>query len=295
MHANAQLPSGSLPLQPYRRAIVRYVENAGSLIAQTKMLLESLKFIAAPDTDLVIFGPQQALDQLPDHRILIKVKRERHPYAHDYGFLNSIFCLNGPGSEVLDNYAYLLRSDVDVFLTPAWLHFHPQRMMCGIGQYCHSDEVKQKCIRLAEKFNLTHRGWHNLGSTLYGPAQQVRAVCRLATMLCEYLIDTEFRQDPGAWPNWFRGVSSMYAGEIALNHLVPDLDGPSPLLDYFSASSESIHTYPHIHCWHSEEKYSKFAWDRGEYANCTEATLNIEVIHDYCLTMALRSTRSSNM
>lgn len=124
---------------------------------------------------------------------------------------------------------------------------------------------------------------------MYGPTSLVRDVCKLATEICEYLLETEFRDHHGSWPDWFRGVSTMYASEIALNHLVPDLEGPSELLDFFSTSTESTQNYPHVHCWHTNELFSKFEWETGSYQHYNLNDLNPGIIREYCLMMALRS------
>ena len=80
----------------------------------------------------------------------------------------------------------------------------------------------------------------------------------------------EFRDDPGSWPKWSRGVASMYASEIALNHWAPDLDGPTELLDHQSSSPCSVNEYPHVHCWHGDDAYSKQQWRAGAYAEADQ-------------------------
>lgn len=280
-----------MPPKPARRAIAAYVDDVPSLIGQTKCLFESLKHIQAEDTDLVAFGPAAALEKLPNHPQLVKVVQPPHRLAKEYGFINSIYCLNGPGSEVLDNYEYVLKSDVDTFLTPAWNQFHPTSFTCGQGLYSNSDRVRDNCRLLAQRFGLNHHGRHNLGSTLYGNTQKVRAVGALATTLCEHLLEVEFKADPGAWPDWYRGVSSMYATEVALNHLVAGLDGPNRMLDYYSTSTDPVETAPHIHCWHTNEPFSKFIFEAGLYDHM-DIPQDISQIRSYCLAMALRSKRS---
>lgn len=286
-------------LSPHKasRAVVAYLDNNPAFIGQAKILLECLKYIQADDTDLVLFGPQEALEQVPNHSRVVKVIQPPHPLAGGptgYGYINSIWCLNGPGSDTLDRYEYLLKSDLDVFLTPAWNTFRPELFVVGQGFYSNSEEIRQKCKRIAEDLGLTHRGKHNLGSTLYGRTFEVRAVCKLATEVCEYLLQKEFIENPGAWPGWYRGVSSMYATEIALNHLIPCLAGPSPKLDYYSTSTELVSQYPHIHCWHTEEMFSKFQWERGNYRDKSTANLDLGIVREYCLAMALRSVSTTN-
>ena len=53
-------------------------------------------------------------------------------------------------------------------------------------------------------------------------------------------------------------VASMYWLWIAANHFVDQINIDTERLDYGSASSESIDNHPHIHCWHTNNMFSKF-------------------------------------
>jgi len=102
-----------------RRAIVCYVDENEHLIQQLLALRLSCLHSALIETDVVVFGPSEVLVGLPDDLITIP----QRPAIADsvwggYRYVNSIACLNGPGSEVLDQYSHLLRTDVDTFLTP---------------------------------------------------------------------------------------------------------------------------------------------------------------------------------
>lgn len=271
------------------RAIVCYLDDTPSLVKQAKSLIQSLKYINCSDTDLVIFGPETALVKLKDFNFIKKVVQNPHLLAKQYGYINSISCLNFPGSEILDKYHYLLKSDLDTFITPAWSKFKPTTLTVGQGFYSNSDDIRQRCEKLALNFNLNYKKLYNLGSTFYGPTKLVREICQLATTLCEYLLTVEFKDHHGEWPHWFRGVSSMYATEVAINHCAESLVGPSKLLDFFSTSTESVQDYPHVHCWHTNELFSKFEWEKGSYANTDFNTLDLNIIRDYCLAMALSS------
>ena len=65
----------------------------------------------------------------------------------------------------------------------------------------------------------------------------------------------------GAWPKWWRGVTSLYAGEIAINHIYSSSLGHqhgSTALDHPAHSQETIWNAWHIHCFHNGEEFSKF-------------------------------------
>ena len=100
-----------------------------------------------------MFGPQSALNKINNHKNVIKVVQDRHRLASGYGFINSIYCLNGPGSEILDQYSYLLRTDLDIFITPAFKKFRPKSLVVGQGFYSNSLDIKNRCIALSKKFN----------------------------------------------------------------------------------------------------------------------------------------------
>ena len=110
----------------------------------------------------------------------------------------------------------------------------------------------------------------------------------MTEMLLRYILAHEFALDEGAWPGWYRGVSLLYAGEIAVNHCAPDARR-SDLLDAHSTSPEPTSRFPHIHCWHTDEKFSKHFFMSGRYTSADTLGLDLDVIRDYCLAMSFRS------
>jgi hypothetical protein len=189
----------------------------------------------------------------------------------------------------LNDYDRLLRTDVDVFLTPAWSQYHPTGFTTGRGYYSNDERVRDNIRRIASKFGLEHRGVTHIGSTIYGEPRLIREICQLATEVCKYIRTVEFKDDPGAWPSWYAGVSLLYATEIAVNHLVPCYEAPSMDLDFTSTSAEPVDNYPHIHCYHTKEMFSKFQCYAGHYDDMNEKDLNLGVIRDYCVAMFLRA------
>lgn len=273
----------------FARALVVYVDRHAYLIHQTVALYESLLFSRAEDTELVCFGPPPVLECLPKGPRLRKLPQDPHVGAAEYPYLNSIACFAGPGSDGLDEYEHVLKTDVDTFVTPAWNRFRPAEFVCGRGAYVHSQAVRDHLHRVAEQLGLRHEGRHNLGSTLYGTPARVKQVCALATDVTRHLLATEFHEEPGAWPEWFRGVSSMYATEIAMNHLEPHLLQDGESLDFPSHQDELLDSRPHIHCWHTTAHYSKLNWIDGFYRVRAEAELDLRRVPDYGLAMAQRA------
>ncbi len=100
------------------------------------------------------------------------------------------------------------------------------------------------------------------------------------------------------WPDWHFGVLSMYGSHLALNNFsglqkinVVKLDD---LIDYPSANTENINTKLHIHVFHGDELFSKFAFKMGKYDNITVEERSMSVVKYYCLKMALDAKRTSN-
>ena len=151
--------------------------------------------------------------------------------------------------------------------------------------------MRENIRRIAHRFGYAHRGVSNIGSTIYGPPKLVREVCRLATDLTRYIRTVEFKSDRGEWPGWYWGVSSLYGTEIAVNHLVPSFQSPTRKLDYDSTSAELVDEHPHIHCWHTDKLFSKFKFYDGAYDGIDPSSLDLNVIREYCLSMALKSGR----
>jgi hypothetical protein len=84
------------------------------------------------------------------------------------------------------------------------------------------------------------------------------------------------------------GVALRYAGEIAVNHCAPDAQ-QSELLDAFSTSQEPLSRYAHIHCWHTDDKFSKHHFMSGRYTPEDAQDLDLQVVRDYCMAMSFRS------
>lgn len=273
-----------------KRAVVVFLEAKRDLMLQFGCLYTSFKYVASMDTDLVVFGTPEALNKIPDDCIKVEcVPESDFPEWGGYHYINSISCLAGENAEFLNQYDLLLRSDVDTFLTPAWNNFYPSLYTVGGGGYVNDDDTKNNLRRIAGLFGLRHKGLHNIGSTHYGYAPLVREVCQLSLTVARHIFTKEFDNGEGAWPGWYKGVTTMYSSEIAVNHLVDEILVEQGKLDYYSTSKDSVLEHPHIHCWHTDEMFSKFWFWAGRYDNLSIDGLCLDSIRDYCLYMALKS------
>ncbi|CAF4646708.1 unnamed protein product [Rotaria sp. Silwood1] len=154
-------------------------------------------------------------------------------------------------SDFLNQYDYILRTDLDVFLTPHFAHYIPFdcSFQIGLGGYS-LDYTLNKLSRIAQTLNLLDVNLTHIGSTWYGPPQQIVLVGRLALWL---------------------SVVSMYASHLAINHYAGHgqikLIQKPYLIDYSCTTNTSFHEVEiiHIHAWHTNQMFSKFFFKNGSY------------------------------
>lgn len=274
-----------------RRAIVLYLEDKRNLMLQFGCLYESLKYIGTKDTDLIVFGSKDALNKVPNDIFIVKIEYEPISYQpewNNYHYINSISCIVGKQADFLEKYDLLLRSDIDCFLTIGWNNFYPEKYTVGRGGYVNDQKTKDNLKRIATKLNLDYKDEHNIGSTHYGWSKLVRQVCELALSTTKYILNNEFEGE-GGWPSWYKGVSLLYGMELATNHLVKDFEINGNRLDHGSTGNGLVNEHPHIHCWHTDDMFSKFHFEAGKYDNLETDKLNLNIIKDYCLYIALKS------
>jgi SAM-dependent methyltransferase len=277
------------PQPPARRAIVCFVEDQGPLVQQALALHRSWQHVESPDTDLVVMGPSDVLERLPDDIVKIVQRAVANdPEWGGYRYANALTHLNGVAANALDHYSYILHTEAGTFITPAWNTFYPTGFVCGHSEYVHDDDVRHTLGAIAADFGLVHRGLTNVGVSWYGPTALVRRVSALAEMLAQYILRRYFATDPGVWPGWYRGVTHKYAGELAINHCVPEAQ-KTEWLDASSALRASTRVYPHIHYGHTDEKFSKHWFMGGRYTDADAQHLDLDVIADYCMGMAFRA------
>ena len=216
--------------------------------------------------------------------------------------MNSIGCLIGKAKPILLQYGAILRLDLDTFLTPQFTKWWPiDKLYTGRGAYTHGLHTAAKLKFLSEEMGMKHlaRG-HNIGSTWYGPAEEVVAVGELSVEIGRYLIEVEFAHQPCYWfrqsvdadfansscetsaeygwsLGFYPGVITMYSGELAINHLYTlankTLPGKSfskqnpktPALDCNTIHIQSVCDTAVLHTFHNDNMFSKFAFEAGHY------------------------------
>ena len=131
----------------------------------------------------------------------------------NYGYLNSILMgFEGYAYFKRAKYDFLIRSDMDVFLTPLfgqWVPRHCNDFVVGGGGFS-SDFNNKRLKRIAEFLNLKYAGYWNLGSTWYSTPAQFRLVSYYTLFGMAYLSNEEFAQPEREgklgvelWPDWY--------------------------------------------------------------------------------------------
>jgi hypothetical protein len=283
------------------RAISVYVEDTPQFHNELLILFECWRTPEISSTsDLIVFGSLGLLsvDTISHVFITHGVRHVTHTPMHgperSYAYLNSLeYRTTEEGMSTLGEYEWLLRTDTDVFLTKrfaTWFPTHDDHFCVGKGAYCHDKLTRDKLRSLSRTLGLVHAERHNLGATWYARTHHVLSVSKDALRATLAVLDS-FRDSSsdqtGTWPSWFRGVATMYGGELALNHWqyqcrdadadVDDVDTGSSRhhrrevslvcadLDFDSTSNDACSAHAHIHCWHKNEVFSKFKFQRREY------------------------------
>ncbi len=198
-----------------------------------------------------------------------------------YGYINSWSHFADQNSiDIIRQYQYALRIDVDTFLSPSLLdiELQPNEILTGCGGYIGGQETIDNILRVSQALQRQHRGIHNIGSTWFARTPDMLELGTSALACARYLLQHEFHE-VGDWPRWYALVSTMYAGEIALNDSNLDIS-ISDRFDAQSTSDRAVLDIYSIHCWHTEEYFSKHHYIAGDYQSRV-TPLNIESCCDY--------------
>ena len=224
-----------------------------------------------------------------------------------YGYLDSILmAFDGYNYFRKAGFNFLIRSDMDVFLTPLfakWLPRHCNDFYVGRGGFS-TDFNNNRLRRIANGLNLKYAGIWNLGSTWYSTPHQFRIVSYLTLFGMAYLSSEEFAQPEREgkvgtilWPDWHYGVLLLYGQSLALNHLIAlnelNVIKLEEHIDFPSGNTESIFKMLHIHVFHGDDVFSKFAFKLGQYDNMSVSNENATLVKYYALKMALDGKRTS--
>lgn len=224
-----------------------------------------------------------------------------------YGYLDSILMtFDGYAMLKAAGYNFLIRSDMDIFLTPLfakWLPRNCNDFYVGRGGYS-STFNEHRLGRIASDIGMKFANKTNLGSTWYSNVDQFRLVSYLTLVGMVYVSEEEFtpperegKLGTALWPWWHYGVLLLYGQNLALNHLIAtnqiNVIKLFDQLDYPSYYSNNINTMLHIHVFHGDDMFSKFQFKAGKYDNIDPYKEDTSIAKFYSLKMALEAKRSN--
>jgi hypothetical protein len=239
--------------------------------------------------------------------------RDIPPKNLDYLLMN----YSGVGDSILvmsefaygDRYDYLLRTDLDTFVTPGFGPFvlpANVSMAVGSGGY-HSRNAALRLKWVAtQKLGLDYHQYENVGSTWYGRSRVMIAAARLSMAVMEWLTSQEFTEFESlllsgteGWPYWYKPVMTMYSGDIAINqipasHLLRSGPDTKVRLDFGTATANTglDSTIQHLHAYQVQEQFSKLQFDAGNYRNLTlEPFVPMNTTASYSMMLAVSSDR----
>lgn len=181
-----------------------------------------------------------------------------------YSYLDSILIgFEGYSYFKSAGFDFLIRSDMDVFLTPAlatWLPRYCNDFYVGGGAYSNTFNRK-RLNRIANNMGLKYAQWSNLGSTWISTPEQFRLVSYLTLIGMAYLAHDEFTEPERKgqvgtinWPEWHYGVLLLYGQNLALNHLIAtnqiNMVRLHNYIDYPSGNTNSVFGVLHLHVYH---------------------------------------------
>lgn len=256
---------------------------------------ENKYFINILDT-IDIFKEDETQSQLVSNLMVNNFK--------DYPYADSIVvAYDGYKFFKSSGYNFLIRTDIDVFLTPMFGKWTPKKcndFYTGRGAYSEIFNMK-RLRRVARRLGLSHAFEENFGSTWYSTPEQFRLASFLTVFTMAYIASEEFslperegKLGVMLWPYWHYGVLSMYGLHMAFNHLmannftivkIPDH------MDYPTSNSDSINDKLHYHVFHTDEMFSKFQFQDGKYDNIDYNKEDTTKSRFYCLKMALEGKK----
>lgn len=178
-------------------------------------------------------------------------------------------------------YDYLMRTDIDTFLTPGfanWTLPEGVHLAPGHGGYGHQNVNKHLSWVMTKKLGLRDEGLIGIGSTWYGRSHSMVAAARLTVAVMKWLHTQEFSEyekfhaSTDSWPYWHWPVILLYGGHVAVNQIPKEkllIDKPSEAeLDKpTSATDLLLQNAKHLHCYQSPDFFSKLRFHTGQYKN----------------------------
>ena len=256
--------------------------------------------------DFLVTGPVDVLTQIPPEHCkfvpledLSKRPEFRYSYSNKpYAYVNSFApFVDDKCADIIRQYKYALRVDVDTFLCPAIGHLKPRSGLLAVGKAGYaSATAREKLPEIQAKLGLSNRGVVNVGSTWYGASNLIIDAGSATVDYTKHFLAEEFPEE-GSWPQWYAGVILLYAAHLAVNDLsedrVPNIL-QTDMFDFRSSLDKSVALADWnaftIHCWHSSDYFSKFNYSKTRYLEVGDVSDSLKAC-DYSLDCARGGTR----
>lgn len=216
-----------------------------------------------PQQNCVFFLRDEELADVPSENF--KYLFNQKPYK----FINSFHHFHDEEviSFMRQNFFYLLRLDVDTFVTPTAyaLGCENNEIKVGNGGYS-TEDVLERLEAHATKLEIPFRkDVHAIGSTWFGHTEDVIKLGQETVKYVRYLINEDglFKVCEGKWPDWFAGVILLYGGHLAT--AASDYKITKFPFDVGTTTTEGLTEAYTLHCWHSDDYFSKFMMTMGKY------------------------------
>ncbi|RHZ28782.1 hypothetical protein DYB37_012512, partial [Aphanomyces astaci] len=317
----AQVPASSNQSESFVRAAVLFAPEgsgeAGFRWFHLSWQTMALKEPALWRTDLVVFATEEwpyfgelnctsvpRRDRLEPNRCIV-VSSYKSVMTSDFAFAKAddIHILT-THETYLDTYDWLLKTDLETFLTPAFATWKPTSFTFGSsGGYSFPGQPTAKRLAsIAATLQLTGPTVEDIGSSWYGPASVVRSCATLAVRLMHHLHAHEFNateKSPeyyqvkvAGWPHWHYGILHMYAGHLAVPHCTKDSGGftkQTSMMDFSTESKASVKKHAHLRSAQGSTAFSSRAFRAGQYSDVAIQALKPSIVSDYALLMAVKS------
>ena len=217
-----------------------------------------------------------------------------------YQFVNSfaMFRENDIANDILAKYNYILKTDCDTFLTKSFKDFDPTGNIVYLGkggQYAFPEgdkealwAVRQRTRDVANILNLNHTDISHVGASICGKATSIVLIILHQFKITKTLLQQGWAEGTvGHWPGWYKGVASMYAIELAVNHLVHNSNVHQGSFDGWCTTNKLTNLDLHLHAWHvgDSDMFSKIKWFEGNLESKKYDYLP-EIAGEYCHAIA---------
>ena len=230
--------------------------------------------------------------------LLLEYERSLQQQLKEYPYGGRVSDTAGRKS-IFSSYDYVVRTDLDVFFTPAFSNWMPPNCAFVTGSGGYSDDYNMQKLAHVANYSGTYFNssvW-NIGSTWIGPAPLVARITARAVHWMIHLSKIEFspKQRTSAWwgqaslwPEWHYGVLSMYGTHLAINE-VTQLGKKFPFrkmdLDHPTSSHQNCTSEGplHLHTYQTPDYFSKYVFTDRKYVgnNSLPSSLNSTRCCDY--------------